>query len=126
MIFDVPFDRCRQDRGGLFLQDCQEESRTTYCFSSLNHWNSAGGTAMASQRRRAVFPIGVCESVTSVMVGGSGKTERRVFVSWIEPLSLAGSLFHNQGLPGSLGILQRGPQDRIAATVYSPDCEKSS
>lgn len=55
-----------------FIRDSQEEGkRMTYCLSSLNHRNSAGGTAMASQRSRARFPITERESFTSVMVGGS-------------------------------------------------------
>lgn len=43
-----------------------------HSLSSLYHWKSAGGTAMASQRRRAARPRAVRALVTSVMVGGSG------------------------------------------------------
>lgn len=46
--------------------------RRPHSRSSLNHWKSAGGTAMASQRRRAARPGAVRALVTSVMVGGSG------------------------------------------------------
>lgn len=44
-----------------------------HSLSSLYHWKSAGGTAMASQRRRAARPRAVRALVTSVMVGGSGE-----------------------------------------------------
>lgn len=49
-----------------------------HSLSSLYHWKSAGGTAMASQRRRAARPRAVRALVTSVMVGGSGEARGSV------------------------------------------------
>lgn len=52
-----------------------------HSLSSLYHWKSAGGTAMASQRRRAARPRAVRALVTSVMVGGSGRASQRVLLA---------------------------------------------